>query len=174
MAKLTQLHLEWLSNNEFLELYLRSLADRLVYSNNRLDIESTSKDMANPNTVEDTYKALKILINNIGSPITEDIITIVADTINTHSVYISNGYRKIGEGTRLGGVLLIENPPKIQSKMQELLNKYFNEWNNLDTFEREAKFVREFIRIHPFEDGNVAKVIKPLVKVLKGFDTSKF
>lgn len=27
---------------------------------------------------------------------------------------------------------------------------------------------------NPFEDGNVEKVIKPLVKILKGFDTSKF
>lgn len=27
---------------------------------------------------------------------------------------------------------------------------------------------------NPFEDGNIAKVIKPLEKILKGFDTSKF
>lgn len=27
---------------------------------------------------------------------------------------------------------------------------------------------------NPFEDGNVEKVVKPLIKILKGFDTSKF
>lgn len=38
--------------------------------------------------------------------------------------------------------------------MKELLNKYYNEWSNLDIFEREALFNIEFLRIHPFEDGN--------------------
>ena len=27
---------------------------------------------------------------------------------------------------------------------------------------------------NPFEQGNIKKVIKPLSKILKGFDTSKF
>ena len=38
--------------------------------------------------------------------------------------------------------------------MQELLDKYYGEWSKLDIFEREARFNIEFLRIHPFEDGN--------------------
>ena len=34
------------------------------------------------------------------------------------------------------------------------MDKYYNNWSNLDIFEREAKFVSEFLLIHPFEDGN--------------------
>ena len=38
--------------------------------------------------------------------------------------------------------------------MKKLLYNYYNEWNNLDPYLREAKFNIEFLRIHPFEDGN--------------------
>ena len=69
-------------------------------------------------------------------------------------MYISNGYRTIGEGVKLQGKYPIESPKNIPEKMKELLEKYYNEWSKLDIFEREALFNIEFLRIHPFEDGN--------------------
>ena len=49
---------------------------------------------------------------------------------------------------------MVSDAKEIPIKMQELLYKYYNEWKGLDPFEREARFHIDFIRIHPFEDGN--------------------
>ena len=38
--------------------------------------------------------------------------------------------------------------------IKRLLYKYNNTWSSLDYLKREALFHLEFIRIHPFEDGN--------------------
>ena len=69
-------------------------------------------------------------------------------------MFISNGYRKIDNDISFDGKNTIEESKKIPSKMEELLDNYYNSWNNLNIFEREALFNKEFIRIHPFEDGN--------------------
>ena len=83
----------------------------------------------------------------------EDLIIDTANTINKSSMYISNGYRKLGR--TLGDTNEpISDPKDIKSDMEKLLYNYYNEWNNLDPYLREAKFNIEFLRIHPFEDGN--------------------
>ena len=52
------------------------------------------------------------------------------------------------------GIYPIEKVANIKNKMNELLDNYYGEWSELDVFEKEAKFNIEFLRIHPFEDGN--------------------
>ena len=55
--------------------------------------------------------------------------------------------------------------------------KAFKKYIKLCKFGGQAPFVTLLAKNHlrnPFEDGNVAKVVKPLVKLLKEFDTSKF
>lgn len=42
----------------------------------------------------------------------------------------------------------------IANDMKTLIENYNSIWENLDPFEKEAKFHISFIRIHPFEDGN--------------------
>lgn len=161
MAKLQERHLNYLSNPIFLQKYLERLNNRLIYSNNRLELSNEEMDKlydyANIETLDDNYKAFNILLSKLNTSdriITEELIINVANTINKHSLYISNGYRKIGEGVKLNENFPIESPQNIHNKMQELLNKYYKEWSKLDIFEREALFNQEFIRIHPFEDGN--------------------
>ena len=157
MAKLDRKHIYYLSDPIFYEEYLKRLNNNLVYSNNRLDTNNEEHDNANISTLDDNLEALKILLNTLyekETKLTEDLIIKVADTINKHSMYISNGYRTIGEGVKLQGKYPIESPKNIPEKMKELLEKYYNEWSKLDIFEREALFNIEFLRIHPFEDGN--------------------
>lgn len=48
----------------------------------------------------------------------------------------------------------ISNAKEVSKDMFELVKRYNEEWNDLEVFEREAKFHIDFIRIHPFEDGN--------------------
>ena len=69
-------------------------------------------------------------------------------------MFISDNYRTLGEGVKFKDKYPIESPKNISEKMNSLLDKYYNEWSNLDIFEREARFNIEFLRIHPFEDGN--------------------
>ncbi len=161
MAKLQKRHIEYLNDPIFLKKYLEILNNRLIYSNNRIEYDTKEMDKlydyANVETLEDNYKAFNILLNNLNTnntKLTEELIISIANTINAHAMYISNNYRKTGAGVKLNEIFPIEHPDNIDKKMKELLEKYYNEWSKLDIFEREALFNQEFIRIHPFEDGN--------------------
>ena len=157
MAKLEQFQIKYLQDREFLKKYLQHLNDRLIYSNNRLD-SNIAHDNAHKETLSDNYEALTILFNKLYTkeekPLTESLIKEVANTINKHAIYISDNYRKLGEGIKFKDKYPITSPQNIEKEIKELLYKYYNEWNNLDIFEREALFNIEFLRIHPFEDGN--------------------
>ena len=89
--------------------------------------------------------------------ITPEFIIEIANTINRHAYngYLTKGYRTIDNNVMFDGKYPIEKAKNISKKMEELLNKYYGEWANLDVFEREARFNIEFLRIHPFDDGNV-------------------
>ena len=157
MAKLEKKHLEYLKEPILLEKYLKRINNKLVYSNNRVESNDKKYDTDNIYALDDNYKALIILVNkltNKDKKLTPDLIIELADTINTHSMFISNGYRKIDNDISFDGKNTIEESKNIPSKIEELLDNYYNKWNNLNIFEREALFNKEFIRIHPFEDGN--------------------
>ena len=86
--------------------------------------------------------------------LTEDFIIEIANNINKHAPYISQNYRTIDNGVKFGEKYPIENAANIKTKMAELLDNYYGAWSELDVFEKEAKFNIEFLRIHPFDDGN--------------------
>lgn len=88
--------------------------------------------------------------------LTEEFIIEIADTINKHTAsgFISKGYRTIDNGVMFEGIYPIEKVSNIRKKMSELLDHYYGDWSELDVFEKEARFNIEFLRIHPFDDGN--------------------
>ena len=53
------------------------------------------------------------------------------------------------------------SPNLVSKKMEELKQKYENEWQNLTVFERAIKLHMAIVNIHPFSDGNgrVARLI---------------
>lgn len=71
------------------------------------------------------------------------------------------GFRKInvypGDNASFTPVI----PYQIYPYLYSLIDNYYNVWNLLDPFLREAMFHINFMRIHPFEDGNkrCAKII---------------
>ena len=162
MAKLEGRHYKYLNDPTFLERYLLSLNSRLVYSNNRIEFSNDEIDKlydnANILSLDDNYKAINILFNRLNTSkdkkITEDLIKEIANTINTHAMYISNNYRTIDNNIKFKDKYPIEKAKNITKKMKLLLDNYYNNWQELDLFEREALFNIEFLRIHPFEDGN--------------------
>ena len=162
MAKLGERELEYFKNKEFLNQYIQILTSRLIYTNNLMEEDNGPieklYDVHNISVLNDNFNAFNLLFNRINSSednkLTEELIIEVANTINTHSMYISKGYRKIGNDVKFENKYSIEKSDNISNAMKELLDKYYNEWSNLDIFEREALFNIEFLRIHPFEDGN--------------------
>ena len=121
MAKLEKRHLQYLNDPIIYNEYLKRLNNNLVYSNNRLDLNTEEHDNANISTLDDNLEALQFLLNTLYEEqepkLTEDIIIKIADTINKHSMYISNGYRTIGEGVKLQGKYPIESPKNIPEKL---------------------------------------------------------
>ena len=162
MAKLEEEQIYYLKDPIFYQRYIKNLNNRLIYSNNRLELSHKEMDdlydYANVSTLDDNYEAFNLLLEKLNSkeerPVTQELIIKVANTINRNAMYISNGYRKGGDDVAFDEKYPIEQHKNIEEKMQELLDKYYGEWSKLDVFEREARFNIEFLRIHPFEDGN--------------------
>ncbi len=167
MAKLEKKHIEFFKNSEFCEKYLQNLDNRLIYSNNKIEEEKDNKnrstmdqlyDHAGVLSLQDNSDAFRMLLNKLNDksdrPLTQEFIIEVANTINKHALYISDGYREIGKGHKLKDQFPIADPEDIENDMEKLLDNYYGKWKDLDIYEREALFNIEFLRIHPFEDGN--------------------
>ncbi len=160
MAKVQQNEMDYLNDRDFFSEYIQILNSRLIYSNNRMESSSDNigdlYDSKNVLALNDNYKALRILYVELmkNNDLTKELIIKVANTINNHAMYISKGFRKLGDDVKFEDKYSIENHELIEEKLDNLIDKYYGEWSNLDIFEREARFNIEFLRIHPFEDGN--------------------
>ena len=148
--------MEYFVANTFYEDYMELLISRVTHSTMSLE-----KDLGDPDDSKnairlwDNMKAFKYLIAHAEKQdkVTEELIVSVANLVNASSMYISDGYRKTGDYLAETSIP-ISNPVNIRHDLLDLLDRYYNEWQDMDSFEREARFHIDFIRIHPFEDGN--------------------
>ena len=154
VARLTEEQLNYFDNPDFYQDYMEMFIFRLTFSNMAIERDlGEIADSKNAIRLRDNYRAFQKLLTMFSYDMSEDLIIDIANTINKSSMYISNGYRKLGR--TLGDTNEpISDPKDIKSDMEKLLYNYYNERNNLDPYLREAKFNIEFLRIHPFEDGN--------------------
>lgn len=154
VARLTEEQLNYFDNPDFYQDYMEMFIFRLTFSNMAIERDlGEIADSKNAIRLRDNYRAFQKLLTMFSYDMSEDLIIDIANTMNKSSMYISNGYRKLGR--TLGDTNEpISDPKDIKSDMEKLLYNYYNEWNNLDPYLREAKFNIEFLRIHPFEDGN--------------------
>lgn len=134
--------------------YFELLINRVTHSTMSLE-----RDLGNPDDsknairLRDNIEAFKYLLTNLNQTLSEEIIMNTANTINRSSIYICNGYRTTGK-TIVDTDIPISDPIHIAEDMNQLLNRYDTIWKNINPYEREARFHIDFIRIHPFEDGN--------------------
>ena len=154
VARLTEEQLNYFDNPDFYQDYMEMFIFRLTFSNMSIERDlGEIADSKNAIRLRDNYRAFQKLLTMFSYDMSEDLIIDTANTINKSSTYISNGYRKLGR--TLGDTNEpISEAKDIKSDMEKLIYNYYNEWNNLDPYLREAKFNIEFLRIHPFEDGN--------------------
>ena len=144
-------------NEELLKEYLELYISRFTHSS--LSLNPTFGDIDDAKNIfrlQDQATALKKLFQialRENRDLTEEDIIEVADTVNKNSMYISNGYRKIGH-TFADTEKPIASPEMIPFKMKRLLYLYKTEWKDLPLLEKVTKFHMRFFQIHPFEDGN--------------------
>lgn len=139
--------------NEYVEL----LMNRLTHANMALE-----RDLGNPDNpknairLKNNMEAFKNLIECAFAleGLNENLIIATANTVNKDAMYISNGYRLGGGSYIVDTKIPISTAISVPRDMQLLVKEYNVDWAHLDVFEREAKFHIQFIRIHPFEDGN--------------------
>lgn len=146
MAKLTEKEISLLNDSEFRSIYINYLVDKL-HSLSSLSPNIKQNDIRYEN--KDAYKRL---FSKLGHNLTAEEIILLADDINSNSMFITNGYREVGDcldGEEDKPICL---PSEISSKMNESLNKYNN--SSEDYYLREARLNKEVYMIHPFMDGN--------------------
>lgn len=153
---ITKIHEDYLNpdNERFYNEYFEFLIRRLTKLSSSLNLENKNDSeikLRFKNNMKAFEYLKKLLLRD--ENLSENIVVTTANIINNDSPYISKGYRKIGDHI-VDSDIPISSAEMIPIDVSKLLSKYETEWTEMEPFEREAKFHIEFIRIHPFEDGN--------------------
>ena len=137
--------------SEFYDKYLFFYIDRFVYTS--IEVENDNdKDIIN-NKKKNLLNAFKYVLKIKNHPLTIWEIQNIGELINENED-ISGTFRKINVSAGAKAMFTPVSYKEIINRLYYLLDSYKNIWCDLDVFEREAMFHIEFMRIHPFEDGN--------------------
>lgn len=149
---------ENINNNyqDFYDTYIKFYMERFIYSNT--EIEGITLKDERKIFVNLMLEAFNLVHNHDGL-LDPALIKKVGSIVNYEQGL--DGFRKINV---YAGDFAAFNPPpsyQIYPLLFSLLDNYYHVWNELDPFLREAMFHINFMRIHPFEDGNkrCAKII---------------
>lgn len=138
--------------NIFRKKYMQNLINR--FTNASLQVEEISGDLADTKQAMNIYQQTQALeyafslkkdhilnIDNIKQ--IEDILTggEVTNFRTTQAIVV-------------GSNVLRSKAAYIYMDLYTLFDNYYNIWNDVDPFLREAYFHIRFLHIHPFEDGN--------------------
>lgn len=146
-----------LADDNLRKNYFLMYLDRFVY--NATDLESGLSSEERKKTIECLIEAFNYLGNLQIDKLSPMDIAKVGDLVNELSNI--SGFRKIQVTAGKYADWDPEIPRNIYSRIYYLLNNYYNVWTFRDVYEKEAAFLIDFMRIHPFEDGNkrVAKIL---------------
>ena len=146
--------IDGLKKDDFKNKYLDTLMTRATYASLTVEEKGMnfSKD-TNATKVYNNLVAMKKILEIKDRKLSPYDIVDLAKIINKNVTSMPEGFRRV-EAIIQGSSMNIESPCYIREAMYSLFNNYYNIWDLLPIYEREAMFHREFIRIHPFEDGN--------------------
>lgn len=137
--------------NGFYENYLFFYIDRFVYTS--IEIENDSDKELTKIKKRNLLEAFKYALNIKTEILNISEIQQLGNLINEED-NVSKGYRKIQVNAGAKADFTPVLPRNILPRLYCLLDNYKNIWCDLNVFEKEAMFHIEFMRIHPFEDGN--------------------
>lgn len=136
----------------FKDIHERYYNNYFYLDNNRNKVDEEQKH-------QDSYKAFLWMLKRAveKTPLTINFLNKVANIINNSATFISNNLRTSDNITHLTDLDVdITKSEDIIKELNEVLNKYNNmPSNNLDELiKKDAYIMYEFVRIHPYEDGN--------------------
>lgn len=143
---------------DFYESYEKFYMERFIYSSTEIEgIKTKEERKLFVNTI---YKAFYETYNfNKSGKLDVTMIKNIGNIINEERGL--DGFRIINVYPGDYATFVPASPYQIYPQLYSLIDNYYNVWNILDPFMREAMFHINFMRIHPFEDGNkrCAKII---------------
>lgn len=146
--------LEFKNESEFYKNYIRLFSTRFTYGS--LTMENSKDSISGSKRAIEVLNNMRAFENLVHSGIEKiyphDIQNVNADVTRNLNGMI-DGYRKINILIQ-GANFETPEPRQVPMSIMVLLDNYYNIWNVLNSFEREARFHIGLIRIHPFEDGN--------------------
>lgn len=146
------MYIDGLNKENFKDKYLEAFVSRATYGSLTLEEKNMNYLSLNNNIkVFNNIDAMKHIMKLDSNLSLYDIIDI-ANIVN-RGMNIPEGIRKVNVVIN-DSKMEVEDKRYIREAMYSLLNNYYKIWDLLPIYEREAMFHREFIRIHPFEDGN--------------------
>lgn len=136
----------------FKDIHERYYNNYFYLNNNRNKVDEEQKH-------QDSYKAFLWMLKRAveKTPLTINFLNKVANIINNSATFISNNIRTSDNITHLTDLDVdITKSEDIIKELNEVLNRYNNmSSNNLDELiKKDAYIMYEFVRIHPYEDGN--------------------
>lgn len=136
----------------FKDIHERYYNNYFYLNNNRNKVDEEQKH-------QDSYKAFLWMLKRAveKTPLTINFLNKVANIINNSATFISNNLRTSDNITHLTDLDVdITKSEDIIKELNVVLNRYNNmPSNNLDELiKKDAYIMYEFVRIHPYEDGN--------------------
>lgn len=145
---------EFLTQNEFFDEYMKLFNARFTMGS--LRVEDSKTDLTSTKRAIEMYNNMKAFIGLIKKKpdrLTPYDVIDIAEIVNKNLNYFDRGFRKVGVEVR-GASFFPVSAKDVMPEMYNLFDCYYNVWNILPVYEREARFHIKYIRIHPFEDGN--------------------
>lgn len=139
-----------MSKNLIKNKYISFFIERFVYSVTELE-ELENAEQRNL-LMLNILEAFSYLLGNMDYLNIGDVIR--TGNIINESYDVPQGLRRIGVTAGNKATFTPIHPSKIPSELNMLFYQYYNMWNELDPFLREAMFNVKYMRIHPLEDGN--------------------
>lgn len=136
---------------DFFQEYINFFMERFIYSNTEIEGIKTSDERKM--FVESSIDAFNFLMDvPKDEMLSPSEIRSVGDIINKSSGI--GGFRKININPGDKATFIPPHPNQIYMALYSLFDNYYHLWDELDPFLRESMFHINFMRIHPFEDGN--------------------
>ncbi|HHW68976.1 MAG TPA: Fic family protein, partial [Tenericutes bacterium] len=145
---------QFLTKNDFFERYMNLFSIRFTYGS--LTVEDEKGDYISPENslkIYNNMEAFKMLLKSDKNKLTPYDLVDVVDQVNKNINFFENGFRRININIQGADFLPIDVKDVIPA-MYSLFNNYYNIWDVLPVYEREARFHIALLKIHPFEDGN--------------------
>lgn len=157
---------EFLRRDEFYQKYMQLLATRMAIGNIEMENPNAHGSMADHYLeIYNNMEAFRQLIEENKDKITPYDIANIAYRVNNEEY---DGFRRTQVEVRKAKNFFPISAKDVIPKMYSIIDNYYNIWNILPVYEKEARLHIEFVRTQPFEDGN-----KRTARILTNYNLCK-